>query len=168
LNSALKDSDPYVRKTAAICVAKLYDINAQLVEERNFIQQLRNMLSDRNAMVVANAVAALTEISEASGVDHFKIDKDTLMKLLIAVNECTEWGTIFILDALSKFEAKGSVARDICDRVVPQLNHANSAVVMAAAKVVIRFLDHLPKKRGHAKICKEISCSSRNVIISST
>merc|ERR1719150_2374612 len=34
LYSALKDTDPYVRKTAAICVAKLYDINNELVEER--------------------------------------------------------------------------------------------------------------------------------------
>ncbi len=28
LKKALKDSDPYVRKTAAVCVAKLHDINA--------------------------------------------------------------------------------------------------------------------------------------------
>merc|ERR1740123_2185339 len=86
----LKDQDPYVRKTAAICVAKLYDINNELVEERGFIDLLREMLSDVNPMVVANAVAAL--------------------------NECTEWGRVFILDALSRFSAKGNQARDICDR----------------------------------------------------
>jgi AP-1 complex subunit beta-1 len=32
LRRALRDDDPYVRKTAAVCVAKLYDINAELVE----------------------------------------------------------------------------------------------------------------------------------------
>ena len=32
LRAALKDKDPYVRKTAAVCVAKLYDINPELVE----------------------------------------------------------------------------------------------------------------------------------------
>merc|ERR1719206_693590 len=159
LNIALKDQDPYVRKTAAICVAKLYDINNELVEERGFIDSLREMLSDVNPMVVANAVAALTEICEASGEDYFKIDNNTLSKLLTALNECTEWGRVFILDALSKFEAKGKggQARDICDRVVPQLAHANSAVVMAAVKVVVKLLDILPKKEDVEKYCKKLA-----------
>eukprot|EP01083_Nonionella_stella_P141461 435899_1 len=157
LNIALKDQDPYVRKTAAICVAKLYDINNELVEERGFIDLLREMLSDVNPMVVANAVAALTEICEASGIDYFKIDNNTLSKLLTALNECTEWGRVFILDALSKFNAKGNQARDICDRVVPQLAHANSAVVMAAVKVVVKFLDILPKKEDVERYCKKLA-----------
>merc|ERR1719445_1617317 len=157
LNIALKDQDPYVRKTAAICVAKLYDINNELVEERGFIDLLREMLSDVNPMVVANAVAALTEICEASGMDYFKIDGNTLSKLLTALSECTEWGRVFILDALSKFAAKGNQACDICDRVVPQLAHANSAVVMAAVKVVVKFLDILPKKEDVEKYCKKLA-----------
>merc|ERR1740123_1369049 len=157
LNIALKDQDPYVRKTAAICVAKLYDINNELVEERGFIDSLREMLSDVNPMVVANAVAALTEICEASGIDYFKIDNNTLSKLLTALNECTEWGRVFILDALSKFSAKPQQACDICDRVVPQLAHANSAVVMAAVKVVVKFLDILPKKEDVDKHCKKLA-----------
>ena len=34
LRKCLKDEDPYVRKTAAVSVAKLHDINATLVEEQ--------------------------------------------------------------------------------------------------------------------------------------
>ena len=37
----LQDDDPYVRKTAAVCVAKLFDINAELVEDRGFLDMLR-------------------------------------------------------------------------------------------------------------------------------
>merc|ERR1719385_648077 len=154
---ACQDQDPYVRKTAAICVAKMYDINNELVKERGFINRLRDMLSDVNPMVVANAVAALTEICEASGDDYFKIDGNTLSKLLTALNECTEWGRVFIMDALSRFSAKGNQARDICDRVVPQLAHANSAVVMAAVKVVVKFLDILPKKEDVERYCKKLA-----------
>lgn len=36
-----QDEDPYVRKTAAICVAKLYDINPELVDDRGFLEMLR-------------------------------------------------------------------------------------------------------------------------------
>ena len=41
LQRCLKDEDPYVRKTAAVCVSKLYDINAELVEDRGFLDMLR-------------------------------------------------------------------------------------------------------------------------------
>lgn len=36
-----QDDDPYVRKTAAVCVTKLFDINAELVEDRGFLDMLR-------------------------------------------------------------------------------------------------------------------------------
>ena len=53
LRKCLKDEDPYVRKTAAVCVAKLHDINAQLVEDQGFLDSLRDLLSDSNPMVGA-------------------------------------------------------------------------------------------------------------------
>ena len=90
LAKCLKDSDPYVRKTAAICVAKLADISFELVEDRGFIEALNNMLSDSNPMVVANAVAALSEISESTDKEVFKITSSNVNQLLAAINECTE------------------------------------------------------------------------------
>lgn len=51
LRKCLKDEDPYVRKTAAVCVAKLHDINSQLVEDQGFLDLLRDLLSDSNPMV---------------------------------------------------------------------------------------------------------------------
>jgi vesicle coat complex subunit len=51
-----------VRKTAAICVAKLYDTSPATVEERGFLDMLRDLLADSNPTVVANAIAALNEI----------------------------------------------------------------------------------------------------------
>ena len=37
----VQDEDPHVRKTAAVCVAKLFDINAELVEDRGFLDMLK-------------------------------------------------------------------------------------------------------------------------------
>ena len=51
LRKCLKDEDPYVRKTAAVSVAKLHDINAQLVEDQGFLDLLKDLLSDSNPMV---------------------------------------------------------------------------------------------------------------------
>ena len=65
LKDSMNDEDPYVRKTAAICVAKLFEISQTRVEDYKFIQKLEEMLSDGNGMVVSNAIAALADISNA-------------------------------------------------------------------------------------------------------
>ena len=41
----LQDDDPYVRKTAAMCVAKLHDINSELVEDQGFLDTLKVLLA---------------------------------------------------------------------------------------------------------------------------
>jgi len=142
LARCLKDEDPYVRKTAAICVAKLYDTSPIHVEERGFLDMLRDLVADSNPTVVANAIAALNEIQDASGKDVMRMSTSVLQKLLAALNECTEWGQVFILDALGAYTpASGQEAEGIVERVTPRLQHANSAVVMSAVKVVLRYLD---------------------------
>uniref|UniRef100_A0A8C1FT66 AP complex subunit beta n=2 Tax=Cyprinus carpio TaxID=7962 RepID=A0A8C1FT66_CYPCA len=147
LRKCLKDEDPYVRKTAAVCVAKLHDINAQMVEDQGFLDSLRDLIADSNPMVVANAVAALSEISESHPNSNLlDLNPQNINKLLTALNECTEWGQIFILDCLSNYNPKDErEAQSICERVTPRLSHANSAVVLSAVKVLMKFLELLPK-----------------------
>lgn len=58
LRKCLKDEDPYVRKTAAVCVAKLHDINAQLVEDQGFLDTLKDLISDSNPMVSCSVHSA--------------------------------------------------------------------------------------------------------------
>ena len=141
LQRTLTDEDPYVRKTAAICVAKLHDINPELVEDRGFVDQLRELLADANPMVVANAVAALTEIRDASAGDPkriFQLNANNVYKLLAALNECTEWGQVFILDSLASYVARDEAdAKSVVERVTPRLQHANCAVVLSAVKVIM-------------------------------
>lgn len=142
LSRALRDEDPYVRKTAAVCVAKLYDIAPALVQERGFLDTLHDLISDSNPSVVANGVAALSEIAETSGKDVMKISTSVLQKLLAALNECTEWGQVFILDSLAKYTpADAREAEGIIERVTPRLQHANSAVVMSAVKVILSYME---------------------------
>ena len=144
LRKCLRDEDPYVRKTAAVCVAKLHDINATLVEEQGFLDLLRDLLSDSNPMVVANAVAALSEINETSstGQPLVEMNSQTINKLLTALNECTEWGQVFILDSMANYTPKDErEAQSICERVTPRLAHANAAVVLSAVKVLMKFME---------------------------
>ena len=62
LQSALNDEDAYVRKTAVMCVAKVYESNPERVEESGLLKNLADMLLDGNGKVVSNAVVAISEI----------------------------------------------------------------------------------------------------------
>ncbi|RWR89005.1 Clathrin/coatomer adaptor [Cinnamomum micranthum f. kanehirae] len=158
LQRCLKDDDPYVRKTASICVAKLYDINAELVEDRGFLDALKDLISDNNPMVVANAVAALAEIQENSSRPIFEITSNTLTKLLTALNECTEWGQVFILDALSKYKAADArEAENIVERVTPRLQHANCAVVLSAVKMILLQMELITSTDVVRNLCKKMA-----------
>ncbi|XP_045465624.1 AP-1 complex subunit beta-1 [Harmonia axyridis] len=157
LRKCLKDEDPYVRKTAAVCVAKLYDISSGLVEDQGFLDQLKELLSDSNPMVVANAVAALSEINESSptGQPLVELNTSTINKLLTALNECTEWGQVFILDSLSNYNPKDDrEAQSICERITPRLAHANAAVVLSAVKVLMKMMEILA---SDTEFCSSLS-----------
>lgn len=138
LRKTLRDESPYVRKTAAICVAKLFDLNPTMCIENGFLESLQELIGDPNPMVVANSVQALSEITEtAPETRALVVTPATLKKLLMALNECTEWGRVTILTTLADYPA-GDVkeSEHICERVAPQFQHVNPSVVLAAVKVV--------------------------------
>ncbi|KAJ3216080.1 hypothetical protein HDU67_009960 [Dinochytrium kinnereticum] len=145
LKKGLKDEDPYVRKTAALCVAKLFDLNPAIAIDNGLISILQDMLSDRNPMVIANAVAALSEINETSVKrDIFVLSNSILIKLLAALNECTEWGQICILTSLASYRPGDSrEAAEITERVVARLQHANASVVLTAIRVLMIYLNYV-------------------------
>jgi len=161
LRRCCQDQDPYVRKTSAICIPKVYDINPELVEDQGFVEILQEMLSDANPMVVANAVAGLAEIAETCNRDLLDLEnsnKTTIPKLLAALNECNEWGQVFILDALATYVPDGSGdAESITERITARLSHANPAVVLAAIKVVLKAMDHIDNTEVLRSLSKKLN-----------
>lgn len=70
------------------------------------------------------------------GKNIFNLTPSLVSKLLTALNECTEWGQIFILDSLTIYTPGDQrELQSICERVVPRLQHVNAAVVLSAVKV---------------------------------
>merc|ERR1711991_452010 len=91
LRRTLEDSDPYVRKTAAVCVAKVFAMNPDMARDQGFLTMLLALVSDSNPMVVANAVAALAEISaEAPDEGIFEINTEILIVRAARVCDCCD------------------------------------------------------------------------------
>lgn len=145
LRKTLRDESPYVRKTAVLCVAKLFDLNPTMCLEDGFLETLQELVGDPNPMVVANAVQALSEINEAAPeTKALVITPTTLKKMLLALNECTEWGRVTILTTLADYKAADvKEAEHICERVSPQFQHVNPSVVLAAVKVVFLHMKYV-------------------------
>jgi AP-1 complex subunit beta-1 len=85
---------------------------------------------------------SILQVAENSNIFAAKylsgVIASVLQKLLAALNERTEWGQVFILDALealAKPKASSSVTPP------PRLQHANSDVVMSAVKVTMGYLE---------------------------
>jgi len=87
----LKDADPYVRKTAAYCVAKLYDHDRHMVEGSDLIERLNSLLRDDNPTVVASALASLMDIWERSDAIKLTIDYTNASKMVAILPDCSEW-----------------------------------------------------------------------------
>jgi len=162
LKDALNDKDPYVRKTGALCVAKIYDINAQLCEEQfGFVEKLQNMLAEEsNAMVIANCIAALIEISTTKGKDILNINWKKCKHLMGALHENNEWTQIYLLEGISRYNPKKQEEiNEIIERVLPSVSHGNSGVVLSVIKILIKLLDLVENPEIIRTVCKKITPS---------
>ena len=90
LKRLLKDSDPYVRKTAAICVAKLYDHDRNMVERSDLIERLNSLLRDENPTVIASALAALMDIWQHSDHIRLTLDYGNISNIVQIIPDCSE------------------------------------------------------------------------------
>lgn len=118
------------------------------------------MLYDGNAVVVANAVASLLEISRGSGKNYLRLKTDQgLNKLLVALNDANEWGKIYILEGISSsYETEDSKeSENIIERVLPMLTHNNAAVILAAVKAVLKFMNNVSTQDLLKGIIKKLS-----------
>ena len=97
-------------------------------------------------------------MQETSEEEVFTVSPSTLHKLLAALNECTEWGQVFILDSLALYNpADGREAESIIERVTPRLQHANSAVVLSAVKVMIKYMDLITSQETLKALYKKMA-----------
>lgn len=144
VGTALDDEDPYVRKTAAYSVAKLWNHDAKAVEDAGFINELNRLLSNTNPTVVSAALAALNDISEKSPDMQLTIDKLHAFNLANVLAECNEWSQIYILTALMNYVPQTSQEAIIMiERVTPRLQHANASVVLGTIRLIVYLTNYV-------------------------
>ena len=162
LKDALNDKDPYVRKTGALCVAKIYDINSQLAEDQfGFVEKIQGMLEEEtNAMVLANCISALIEISTTKGKDILNINWSKCRHLMSALHENNEWTQIYLLEGISRYSPiKQDEINEMIERIIPCVSHSNAGVVLSVIKILIKLLDLVENPETIRSVCKKITPS---------
>ncbi|KJK80305.1 hypothetical protein H634G_04544 [Metarhizium anisopliae BRIP 53293] len=154
----LRDNDPYVRKTAAFCVAKLYDHDRQMVERSDLIDRLNSLLRDDNPTVVASALAGLMDIWERSDAIKLTIDYSNASKMVAILPDCSEWGQTYILEALMSYvpQETGEAAL-LAERIAPRLSHSNSSVVLTCIRVILYLLNYIADQKQITTLCRKLS-----------
>ncbi|OHT01974.1 Adaptin N terminal region family protein [Tritrichomonas foetus] len=155
LKRSLKDKDPYVRKTAAMAVSKIYDIIPEAVENAQILSDLLELLNDENPMVVSNTTASLFEINERRSTPVFELDEKTVTPVISAMTQCSGWVQTILLDSLARYvPTDPNDASFLIDRLIPYLKHANSAVVIGAFKCIYHFMEQ--DKRSPSSLFQQI------------
>lgn len=170
----LRDPDPYVRKTATFCVAKLYDHDRNLVEQSDLIDRLNSMLRDDVPTVVASALAALMDIWERSEAIKLTIDYGNASKMVQILPDCSEyvisfltvfdladkrrWGQTYILEALMSYVPQDTAeALLLAERISPRLSHSNSAVVLTCIRVILYLMNYIADQKQISALCRKLS-----------
>lgn len=141
----IHDEDPYVRKTAAFAVAKLWNIDSKIVEKSGLITELNNLLSNSNPTVVAAALAALMDITEKTNELELSIDRTNAFNLAHILPDCNEWSQNYILRALMNFvPMQSSDAALLIERVLPRLQYNNASIVLCTIRLIVYLSNFVP------------------------
>lgn len=97
IKDSASDMSPYVRKTAAHAIPKLYSLDQDQKDE--LIHVIEKLLSDKTTLVVGSAVMAFEEVCPER-IDLVHKNYRKLCNLLVDVDE---WGQVIIINMLTRY-----------------------------------------------------------------
>lgn len=143
LKQRIEDADAYVRKTAALCVAKLYDIIPEAMDNANIYKSLTDLLCDSNPLVISNACASIMEINSKRPTPIFSFTSDNISSIVNAITSSNEWCQTVLFDAIAQYTpANAEEANTMIQRLLPFLKQDNAAVVIGAFKSIFQLMKY--------------------------
>ncbi len=154
VDAGLKDSHPYVREVTIIGVLKCHYQDAAGTKMRGYIDTVRSMLAtDTDPQVVANCLYVLQQLG---ALNSTIVSRPLVVSLLNNIRSFSDWAQCLVLDVLLTYYRPGSEAErfDVLEILDFGLNHTNSAVVMATAKLFLHYTSSYPEQ--HAQVLASI------------
>eukprot|EP00051_Salpingoeca_urceolata_P034243 m.24156 g.24156 ORF g.24156 m.24156 type:complete len:752 (-) comp7406_c0_seq1:68-2323(-) len=143
VQDGLRDKSPYVRKTAVLGCVKLFYIAENAVRDCGIPETLYSMTQDRDHLVAANCILALQEMLSSEG--GIVLTKELVYAAFNRLKHFSDWSQCAIMSILERYVPDNEdEIFDILNILDERLKHSNSGVVMAAAKLFIKFTRSMP------------------------
>lgn len=97
IRDASADMSPYVRKTAAHAIPKLYSLDSELKTE--LVAIIQKLLADKTVLVIGSAVMAFTEVCP----ERVDLIHQVYRKLCALLVDVDEWGQVTIVNMLTRY-----------------------------------------------------------------
>lgn len=97
IKEAVMDMSPYVRKTAAHAIPKLYSLDPE--QKDQLIEVIEKLLADKTTLVAGSAIQAFEEVCPER-IDLIHKNYRKLCNLLVDVEE---WGQVVIINMLTRY-----------------------------------------------------------------
>ncbi|XP_052235649.1 AP-3 complex subunit beta-2-like [Dreissena polymorpha] len=97
IKEAVMDMSPYVRKTAAHAIPKLYSIDPE--QKDQLVEVIEKLLADKTTLVAGSAIQAFEELCPER-IDLIHKNYRKLCNLLVDVEE---WGQVVIINMLTRY-----------------------------------------------------------------
>ncbi|XP_008421636.1 AP-3 complex subunit beta-1 isoform X3 [Poecilia reticulata] len=97
IKEAASDLSPYVRKTSAHAIQKLYSLDAD--QKEHLIEVIEKLLKDKSTLVAGSVVVAFEEVCP-DRIDLIHRNYRKLCNLLVDVEE---WGQVVIINMLTRY-----------------------------------------------------------------
>ncbi|KAG8347707.1 putative beta-adaptin protein [Trypanosoma vivax] len=150
LKRGFADTSSYVRKTACICALKVFRVSPSEFHEQNFFASLVGLLRDRDALVSANALAVVTEVSQAAEENGtreglFHITRPVLYGLLNRLRDIPEWQRIQVIHLIHRYTPSSEEEMfDMMNLLEEHLLSLNSSVILEICHVFFYLTQNHP------------------------
>ncbi|KYQ90268.1 adaptor-related protein complex 4 [Tieghemostelium lacteum] len=135
---ALSDPSAYVRKTAVIGLAKIYNISPTSLDLDEVLPIVFGMIMDQDALTIINAISALNEIQPDWPVSH-----QVVQHLLAKFKEFNEWGQCMTIETITKYTpSTEDEIIDILNLFDEKLKQSNSALILAIVKLFLKITEN--------------------------
>ncbi|EGG17148.1 adaptor-related protein complex 4 [Cavenderia fasciculata] len=139
----LGDASAYVRKTAIMGLAKLYNISPVDARKETFeehMPKIYGMMMDQDGQVIVNAILTLDEISP-----NWEVSPSLVNHLLAKYKQVNEWGQTTIINTLTRFKLiSEDQIFDFLNLFDDRLKQSNSALVLSIIKLFLQITENEP------------------------
>jgi AP-3 complex subunit beta len=117
IKEAVTDMSPYVRKTAALAIPKLFSMDSELKDD--LIVIIEKLLADKTTLVAGSAIHAF----EAVCPERIDLVHKNFRKLCNFLIDVDEWGQVMIINMLTRYSRTQFINPNIAQN---ELNNENN------------------------------------------